>query len=306
MTAADEDTCFDVVVVGGGPAGLTAATYLRRFRRSCMVLDAGHSRARWIPQSNNCPGFPDGVAGSELLRRMRRQAETFGTRFENVVVERIEKHAGRFRIIAGEHCWQARGVVVATGIADKLPEGAWVEQAIACHALRLCSICDAYEASDSRIGVHGPLDDIVAHGRFLRAYSEHVFLLPTDASCDQRSLQAAHRAQLQVLEPAGRLGFDGSRCTYTTADGRLQAFDSVYPYLGARSKAAVVAGLGAALAGNGELLVDRNQMTSVAGLYAIGDVVSGLNQISVAVGQAALAATALHGALPFVPRAGGS
>ena len=62
---------YDVVVIGGGPAGLTAATYLRRFLRSVVVLDAGDSRARYIPESHNCPGFPQGVAGTELLQRMR-------------------------------------------------------------------------------------------------------------------------------------------------------------------------------------------------------------------------------------------
>ncbi|MDH5835308.1 NAD(P)-binding protein, partial [Luteimonas kalidii] len=61
---------FDVAVIGGGPAGLTAASYLQRFHRSCVVLDAGESRARWIPESNNCPGFPGGVSGEDLLSRL--------------------------------------------------------------------------------------------------------------------------------------------------------------------------------------------------------------------------------------------
>ncbi len=295
-------TCFDVVVVGGGPAGLTAATYLRRFHRSCLVLDSGDSRARWIPESNNCPGFPNGVAGDELLRRMRLQAESFGTRFEAVVVERIERQHDLFVIAAGARSWQARCVIMATGIADKLPGADWLEEAVACHALRLCSICDAYEARDSRIGVYGPLDDIVSHGKFLRAYSQRVVLLPTDAGSGGRSVQEAQDAGLLVLDPAGELGFDGTRCTYTLQDGTIETFDSVYPYLGAYTTAGIVATLGATLSDTGELVVDRNQMTSVPGLYAIGDVVSGLNQISVAVGQAALAATHLHGALPFVPR----
>lgn len=65
---------FDAIVVGGGPAGLTAATYLRRFHRNCLVVDGGDSRARRIPQSHNCPGFPYGVSGVDLLQRMRRQA----------------------------------------------------------------------------------------------------------------------------------------------------------------------------------------------------------------------------------------
>lgn len=293
-----------MVVVGGGPAGLTAATYLRRFHRSCLVLDSGDSRARWIPESNNCPGFPNGVAGDELLRRMRLQAESFGTRFEDVVVERIERQGDRFLITAGTRTWQARCVIVATGIADKLPDADWLEEAVACHALRLCAVCDAYEARDARIGVYGPLDDIVSHGRFLRSYSQRVVLLPTDAGSGGQ-LQQAHEAGLTVLEPAGALGFDGARCTYTLQDGTIETFDSVYPYLGAYTTAGIVATLGATLSDTGELVVDRNQMTSVPGLYAIGDVVSGLNQISIAVGQAALAATHLHGALPFVPRESG-
>lgn len=302
MTAAGQDSGFDVVVVGGGPAGLTAATYLRRFRRSCLVLDAGNSRARWIPQSNNCPGFPNGVAGTELLRRMRRQAESFGARIQVTSVERIERDGEGFRLIAGPHSWQARSVVLATGIADKLPEGSWVEQAIACHALRLCAVCDAYEASDSRIGVHGPLASIIGHGRFLRTYSTDVFLLPSEPHCDPASMQAAGEAGLQVLQAGGRLGFDGSHCLWTGSDGVPTRLDSVYPYLGARSKTALLGGLGVAVDGNDELLVDNKQMSSVPGLYAIGDVVSGLNQIAVAVGQAAIAATALNATLPWSPR----
>jgi 2-polyprenyl-6-methoxyphenol hydroxylase-like FAD-dependent oxidoreductase len=88
----EEGAVLDVVVVGGGPAGLTAATYLRRFNRSCVVLDSGDSRARWIPESNNCPGFPQGVSGVELLRRMKEQAASFDTQFESALVDSILPH----------------------------------------------------------------------------------------------------------------------------------------------------------------------------------------------------------------------
>ena len=290
------------MVVGGGPAGLTAATYLRRFHRSCVVLDSGASRARWIPESNNCPGFPNGVSGTELLRRMRRQAEEFGTRFESVVVERIDADSDGFLVVAGSRSWQARRVILATGITDRLPDAPWVEQAIASHALRLCAICDAYEARDSRIGVYGARDDIAAHALFLRSYSEQVFLLPTDAGGGGDRVAAAQDAGVRVMDHGGVLGFDGTRCTYTLPDGTVETFDSVYPYLGVQTSAGIVQALGATLSDTGELVVDRHQMTSVRGLYAIGDIVSGLNQISVAVGQAALAATHVHNALPFASR----
>lgn len=296
-----ESAISDVVVVGGGPAGLTAATYLRRFNRSCLVLDSGNSRARWIPESNNCPGFPQGVSGVDLLHRMKQQAMTFETRFESALVDAIRHDGEGFVLVAGSVEWRTRCVILATGLTDKLPDGPWVEEAVACHALRLCSICDAYEASDTRIGVYGSLADIAAHGLFLRTYSSRVTLLPTDEAEGGEKLSLARAQGVEVLPPGGVLGFDGQRCTYTY-DGHTETFDSVYPYMGAQTTAGLVAALGVQLSDTGEIVVDRKQMTDLPGLFAIGDVVSGLNQISVAVGQAAIAATAAHHWLPFVPR----
>ena len=291
----------DVVVVGGGPAGLTAATYLRRFNRSCLVLDSGNSRAHWIPESNNCPGFPQGVSGVDLLHRMKQQAATFETRFESALVDSIRRDGKGFVLVARSVEWRTRCVILATGLTDKLPDGPWVEEAVACHALRLCSICDAYEASDTRIGVYGSLADIAAHGLFLRSYSSRVTLLPTDDMEGGEKLTQARAQGVEVLPSGGVLGFDGQRCTYT-CDGHTETFDSVYPYMGAQTTAGLVAALGVELSETGEIVVDRRQMTDLPGLFAIGDVVSGLNQISVAVGQAAIAATAAHHWLPFMPR----
>ena len=305
MTGIDRrDEVLDVVVVGGGPAGLTAATYLRRFHRSCLVLDSGHSRARWIPETNNCPGFPQGVSGVDLLRKMKEQAVTFETRFESTVVDSLRRDGELFVLSAGDAQWRARCVILATGLSDNLPEVPWVEEAVACHALRLCSICDAYEATDTRIGVYGPLEDIAAHGVFLRSYSSRIVLLPSDAAGADEALAQACAEGIDVLPAGGVLEFDGERCSYRLPDGRVETFDSVYPYLGARTTAGLVASLGAKLSDSGEIVVDLSQQTEVPGLYAIGDIVSGLNQISVAVGQAAIAATAAHNWLPFAPRTG--
>ncbi|NZA24951.1 NAD(P)/FAD-dependent oxidoreductase [Luteimonas sp. SJ-92] len=301
---------LDAIVVGAGPAGLTAATYLRRFHRDCLVLDAGDSRARWIPESNNCPGFPQGVAGDELLRLMREQAQKFGARFEHAEIDAIGREKGGLVLSAGPRQWRARCVILATGVADTLPEASWTGDAVACGALRLCAVCDAWEATDSRIGVYGPLAGIAAHGLFLRSYSEHVTLLPTDADSGTdegaaEALQQARDAGIAMLPAGGSLEFDGERCSYRSPDGTATGFDSVYPYLGARTSAGIAAAAGAELTDDGTLVVDAGQMTSVPGLYAIGDVVSGLNQVSVAVGQAAIAATRMHERLPFAPRVAG-
>ena len=84
-----------IIVVGAGPAGLTAATYLARFHRRFAVVDAGESRARWIPASHNCPGFPHGIGGGDLLARLRKQAETFDARTRSEFLQFIDVGPGR-------------------------------------------------------------------------------------------------------------------------------------------------------------------------------------------------------------------
>jgi thioredoxin reductase (NADPH) len=80
---------MDCLVVGGGPAGLTTAMYLARYRRNILLIDSGHSRAALIPQSHNYPGF-SGIAGPELLLRLREQAQTHGARFESGEVQSVQ------------------------------------------------------------------------------------------------------------------------------------------------------------------------------------------------------------------------
>ena len=84
----------DCIVLGGGPAGLTAAIYLARFRRSVLLLDSGESRAEWIPRSHNHPAFPDGIPGAELLDRMRRQMASFGAERQAVTATALVPESG--------------------------------------------------------------------------------------------------------------------------------------------------------------------------------------------------------------------
>jgi len=291
---------IDVAIVGGGPAGLTAAVYLRRFHRSCLVFDDGQSRARWIPESNNCPGFPGGISGVDLLERLRRQADDARVLVQRSRVERIARVPGDgFAVHADGRTWTARMVFIATGLRDRLP-GPWAEQALACGALRLCPICDAYEANDARIGVYGPSADVGSHASFLRSFSADVSALPADGGDGGADGAAARAAGVRWLG-GGELLFDGERCSYRTG-ADVATFDTVYSFLGFDTSVPTE-GLAITRTRGGEISVDRHQQTDTPGLYAIGDIVGGLNQISVAVGQAAAAATHAHGALPAMPRA---
>ena len=297
-SARDADV-LDVLVVGAGPAGLTAATYLARFHRRFAVVDAGKSRARWIPTSNNCPGFPSGIGGDALLGKLRMQAEGFDVCIEDGRIERLEREGEAFVATAADgRSWRARFVLLATGVVDVMPAMDGLEAGIASHAVRLCAVCDGYEASDADIAVLAPVDDAIRHAAFLRSFSRRVAAIPTEAGAPSPECAAlAEQAGIELLPPALAMRCDDNGCVVDTEAGERR-FDTLYPVLGCDAQSRLATALGAAVDDNGELTVDARMQTSVEGLYAIGDVVSALNQISVAIGHAAIAASALHGRLP--------
>ena len=293
------EACHDVVVVGAGPAGLTAATYLARFHRDFVVVDAGKSRARWIPASHNCPGFPHGIGGDDLLATLRKQAAGFDVAVEDGRIERLQRDGEDFVATAADgRQWRARFVLLATGVVDVLPEMEGLEAGIAGHALRLCAVCDGYEASDARIAVLAPADAAIGHALFLRTFSRRVAAIrsePGEPSAEQARLAAA--AGIELLPPARALRCSGTGCEVETEAG-VRHFDTLYPVLGSDGQSQLATALGAVADDKGELEVDAHLQTRVDGLYAIGDVVVGLNQIGVAMGHAAIAATAVHNRLP--------
>jgi thioredoxin reductase (NADPH) len=297
---AGADDRLDCLVIGAGPAGLTAATYFARFHRQFLVVDAGHSRARWIPTSHNCPGFPFGVAGPALLEKLREQAATYGARIVAEQVVSLQREGDGFVASAASGAnWRASHVLLATGIVDRMPPIAGIEAAIAAGVVRLCAVCDGYEANDERIAVYGPVEEAISHAVFLRTFSRSVTAIASDAATpDEKSLALARRARVAVLPMPSRLRHDGKRCVVDFDRADSQDFDTLYPVLGADAQSDLATALGARVDDNRELIVDDQQQTSVDGLYAIGDIVSALNQISVAVGHAAIAATAIHNRLP--------
>ncbi|RAN80099.1 hypothetical protein B5P43_12680 [Bacillus sp. SRB_336] len=294
---------LDCLVIGAGPAGLTAATYLARYRRKVTVIDGGRSRAHWIPASHNCPGFPFGVAGNDLLQRFRAQAEEFAVPIVQARIDVLARDGDHFVAGDGEQSWRARQVILATGVVDRLPEIDDVEQAIASGVLRLCAVCDGYEARDDSIGVLGAGEVALGHAEFLRTFSGRVTALDCrHAEPDAALQQRADAGGIALRGTPVRLALRDGGCHATFADGSGERFDTLYPVLGADAQSALAQSLHAGMDEGGELRVDRSMQTTVPGLYAVGDVVSGLNQISVAVGHAALAATAVHRRLPPNPR----
>ena len=156
---------LDCLIVGGGPAGLTAAIYLVRFRRRTMLIDAGDSRAALIPKSHNFPGFPDGISGGEILSRLNAHAVRYGAGVERGTVSDLRcREDGLFEATAGGRRLTARRVILATGVIDNMPEIEGLKDHIRAGRIRLCPVCDAFEVSDKPVAVYGPADHVAAQG----------------------------------------------------------------------------------------------------------------------------------------------
>lgn len=291
---------LDCVVVGGGPAGLTAAIYLARFRREVLVVESGESRAAWIPRSHNHPGFPEGVRGPVLLDRMRRQAERYGARIVNGRVETLSAHGDEFRLEGEAGPLAARRVILATGVQDNAPPIPGLEDGVARGLVRICPICDGYEVIGQRVGVIGLDDHCAREAVFLRTYSDHVaFIHVGSGPLPSATARALGEAGVEIIESAlRRVRIRGRRITaFDFEAGEPRTFDVVYSALGVTPRTRLAVQAGAKLDAGGRLVVDDHQETSVPGLYAAGDVVRGLNQISTAQGEGAIAATDVHNRL---------
>jgi thioredoxin reductase (NADPH) len=304
------DQVVDTLIVGAGPAGLTAAIYLRRFTRSVALVDKGNSRLRLIPVSHNYPGFPEGVPGHVLLGNLTVQLERYGGAVMPGEIVDLRLEDGLFVAdYAAEDApdgdlvqIRAHTVLLATGVADAgLPIENWRE-AIAFGSLRLCPVCDGFDVMDKRIAVATADTNPVGHALFMRTFSSDVTLFERGSPSmldddDRRRLQAAG---VRLIEsPLLAVSMDASmKPVLHTEDGEDHSADVFYPMLGEKARSNLAAKLGARTAQCDELVVDEHQATSVPGLYAIGDVTVGLNQIAVATGGAARAAVRIHNQLP--------
>lgn len=293
---------IDVLIVGAGPAGLAAGLYLARYRRRVRIVHDGSSRALWVPRSRNVPGFPDGIIGPDLIARMTDHAELYGADIaEGKVVEIAPRESdGGFRArLEGGAIVDARGLILATGVDTNLAQldsgdhGAAVRSGV----LRYCPICDGFEHSDERIAVLGSDLHGAAEAMFLRQYSSNVTLITKW----QVALTDEQRGELEasgvdVLE--GRvLRLDATEeAMFVAIEGEAapRRFDTLYPAFGSTPRSELAAMLGALTDPSGCIPFSAFSEGLLPGVYAAGDVIEGLDQISVATGQGAMAATRLH------------
>lgn len=279
---------------------MTAALYAARFLRSTLVIHDGRPRAAQIPRSHNVPGHDAGIAGPDLLERMTRHATRSGAVIVEGEVIDARHEDGLFHLTGADGTtWTGRALILATGVRQNQPplDEAVHQAAIDAGVLRYCPVCDGFEHRGERIAVLGCDVSGAAEALFLAGYSRDVTLVPRrDVALSAEERSELEQAGIHVLADAVARFEPTDRHIRLFLEGRREplAFDVLYPALGSRPRNELAHRLGLPTDAEGNTAESSPFGTPVPGLYCAGDLVEGLDQISVAMGHGAVAATKAH------------
>ncbi|MCX4967202.1 NAD(P)/FAD-dependent oxidoreductase [Streptomyces sp. NBC_00654] len=283
---------YDVVVVGGGAAGLSAALVLARARRRVAVVDAGGPRNA---PAAHMHGFlsRDGMSPADLLAVGRAEVAGYGV---DVFESRVDQIDPGFSVrLDGGAVLGARRVVVATGLRDELPAIPGVRERWG-RDLLFCPYCHAYEVRDQPIGVLGTHPGAVRHALLLRQWSHDVVFFPHTLDLGEREReQLAARGIVVAAGTVKRLVTEDDRLRgVELAEGHVVPRSAVFVFPHMVPHDSLLTGLGCERDLNGWVTTDNAGRTSVSGVWAVGNVSDARALVITAAGQGAAAAFALN------------
>ncbi|MBA2657343.1 MAG: NAD(P)/FAD-dependent oxidoreductase [Tatlockia sp.] len=286
----------DCVIVGGGPAGITAAIYLARFRRNFVIFDTNHSCALKIPLSRNYPGFVHGITGKDILKKLKQQLNSYKIPLIYETVENIiQLDSGKFCVESKKGSVITKNILLATGVEDIEPDLPNIEKGIQQELIHHCPICDGYELINKKIVIIGKGKEGLKEALFIRNYTPHIILVDLENThWSKYDLQKIKEASVRlVTNPINKMKLNSNALMIYLDEHKIIECDSLYCALGCKKNNALGEGLKAKQK-KGLFVVNKDQQTSIPGVFAAGDIVSNVHQLCVAEGQAAIAATAIH------------
>ncbi|MBM3500110.1 MAG: thioredoxin-disulfide reductase [Armatimonadetes bacterium] len=294
----------DVIIVGAGAAGLTAALYVERYGLNAIVLEklAPGGQLTSANLIENYPGFPEGISGFELIERFRKHAEAFGARIEADTVKNVERREGRWALIGGKCNYLADAVIIATGARHR-HLGIPGERELAGHGVSVCATCDGfyYRGKDVAVrrGGNVALDDAV----YLSDLARQVTVVHRrDALRAEQVLQdrAFARPNIEFAWDSVPVRISGGKDVESitvrnvkTGNERDIPVDGVFVAIGFEPEVALVEDV--VETEDGHIITDDHMRTSAEGIFAAGDIRrAALKQIATAVGDGAIAANSAY------------
>jgi thioredoxin reductase (NADPH) len=265
---------YDCLIIGGGPAGLSAAIYMGRFLRSTLVIDSGKGRSTFEQVNDNYLGFPNGVKVKELRELGQQQAQRFGAEFLDSEVERLEAQGSEFVAHTPSGEFRGRTVILCCGVRDIWPSVPGVLDHVG-KTLFWCITCDGFRAINKHVVLFGQDDDAATTACQFQLYTKEIVFIaaPGKVDCSDANVQDLESHGIPILE--GELErFEGTpdKITgVTLKDGRHFPADVAFSLLGCipNNKLAVDLGVGCDKAGY--VMVDDEGYTSVPGVFCAGD-----------------------------------
>jgi thioredoxin reductase (NADPH) len=289
---------FEALVIGGGPAGLSAALYLARYDRQVALFDAGQGRSTWHQVNHNYLGFPGGVPARELRELGRRQLAEYAQ--VTVLEHKIEAIRRQGQLFAAEGQngeWRGRTVVLCTGVIDHYPHfDGW--DAYVGRSMFWCITCDGYGCKGARVVVAGNTDATAAEALQLQRFTKQLTVLTDSRTCaiSRKFQDRLQRANIALIHDkiVSAIGKDGQLEAICTRAGQRIELDQLFSQHGTTPQTQLAEQLGVQLCQNGYIAADSEQKTNIPGVYAAGDVTRlHSHQVTTAVhegGQAASAA----------------
>ena len=287
----------EVIVIGGGIAGLSAAIYLARAQTDTLVIDSGHSMAKWEPKVENYLGFPKGVDGSDLLKNGRRQAERYGAEFSSDQIREIGRDERKFSLSGEKATYRARRLLLATGIFHIPPDIPGVKECLG-HSMFFCKDCDGCRVRGKRIAIIGANNEAVEYALGMLYYSPCVIVATNGDKIVWDEKHAAWLKEYEIPVETGAIHDLRHRREKIKAlvydSGCEVKIDYLFTTRGDIFHTDLAEKLGAKLDGHGQIEVDQCMRTSVPRLYAAGCVTPANCQMIIAAGQGAAAAQAIN------------
>lgn len=273
----------EVVIIGSGPAGLTAALYAARANLNPVVI-TGNELGGQIATTNdveNYPGFPEGLTGPEMTEKFREQAEKFGTRLEYDEVVEVDFSGPPHRIITHSKEYEAKAVIVATGAAPK-KLGVPGEKEYVGHGVSYCATCDGFFFRDKEIIVVGGGDSAVEEGLFLTKFGKRVRIvhrrdelragpLLQDRALKNEKMEFVWDTVVTAIRSDnGKVSHVEIENTQTGETGTMDA-DGVFIYIGHYPNSDLFEGI-LDMDDHGYLIVDKYMRTNIEGVFAGGEI----------------------------------
>lgn len=297
MTDLKFNSMYDCVIIGGGPAGLTCAIFMGRYRRRVLVIDAGKPRNYAAHAIHGFLGHLD-IKPAELLRKGRDEAERVGVEFLNSVARKIERCGEAFEILTDQGTPKGRRVVLAYGVRDILPEIPDLEGYYG-KSIFHCPDCDGYEVTGKRIGVIGQGKNVAGLSLKMLQWTRDVTIF-TNGEAREQNAEQTSKLQAEgirgMTSPIRKLvGADGFLTAVELETGDRVEIDALFFTIGVERSCTLAEELGCSVFDDQPcLVVDEYKQTSVEGVYAIGDLAPGSQLAITSAADGAIAAIAIN------------